>query len=63
MYLKTVKIQMMKYNLSGFLREEFMPIVGKISHKLCKEWHSVIDVHGKHFGKDKTMDETWLLES
>ncbi|EAH3459206.1 endonuclease III domain-containing protein, partial [Listeria monocytogenes] len=29
---------------------------------LCKEWHSVIDVHGKHFGKDKAMDESWLLE-
>lgn len=54
---------MMKYDLAGVLREEFMPIVGKISHKLCKEWHSIIDVHGKHFGKEKTMDETWLLES
>ncbi|MBF2502290.1 endonuclease III domain-containing protein [Listeria marthii] len=52
-----------EYKTYEQMREEFMPIVGKISHKLCKEWHSVIDVHGKYFGKDKTMDETWLLES
>ncbi|MBC1543168.1 endonuclease III domain-containing protein [Listeria cossartiae] len=52
-----------EYTTYEQMREEFMPIVGKISHKLCKEWHSVIDVHGKHFGKNKTMDETWLLES
>ncbi|MBF2518685.1 endonuclease III domain-containing protein [Listeria marthii] len=52
-----------EYKTYEQMREEFMPIVGKISHKLCKEWHSVIDVHGKYFCKDKTMDETWLLES
>lgn len=52
-----------EYNSYEQMREEFMPITENISHKLCKEWHSVIDVHGKHFGKDKEMDESWLLES
>ncbi|EAE8346347.1 endonuclease III domain-containing protein [Listeria monocytogenes] len=51
-----------EYKTYEQMREEFMPITENIPHKLCKEWHSVIDVHGKHFGKDKGMDESWLLE-
>ncbi|EHP7885078.1 endonuclease III domain-containing protein [Listeria monocytogenes] len=51
-----------EYKTYEQMREEFMPITENIPHKLCKEWHSVIDVHGKHFGKDKAMDESWLLE-
>ncbi|HCW3272983.1 TPA: endonuclease III domain-containing protein [Listeria monocytogenes] len=52
-----------EYKTYEQMREEFMPIIENISHKLCKEWHSVIDVHGKYFGKDKSMNESWLLES
>ncbi|EAK9280083.1 endonuclease III domain-containing protein [Listeria monocytogenes] len=52
-----------EYKTYEQMREEFMPIIENISHKLCKEWHSVIDVHGKYFGKDKSMNEYWLLES
>ncbi|EAC2498537.1 endonuclease III domain-containing protein [Listeria monocytogenes] len=52
-----------EYTTYAQMRDEFMPIIENIPHKLCKEWHSVIDVHGKHFGKDKSMNEAWLLES
>ncbi|EPT6797933.1 endonuclease III domain-containing protein [Listeria innocua] len=52
-----------EYKTYEQMREEFMPITENVPHKLCKEWHSVIDVHGKHFGKDKSMNESWLIES
>ncbi|EAD0634409.1 endonuclease III domain-containing protein [Listeria monocytogenes] len=52
-----------EYATYAQMRDEFMPITKNIPHKLCKEWHSAIDVHGKHFGKDKSMNEAWLLES
>ncbi|MGX7244942.1 endonuclease III domain-containing protein [Enterococcus quebecensis] len=42
------------------MRKDFIHLTESIPHKLCKEWHAVIDVHGKHFNKDKTMDETFL---
>lgn len=43
--------------------DEFMLIIENILYKLCKEWYLVIDVYGKYFGKDKSMNEFWLLES
>lgn len=36
-------------------------LVEGIPHKLCKEWHACIDVHGKHFRRHKDMDESWLF--
>ena len=44
------------------MRPAVQHLVADIPHQLCKEWHAVIDVHGKHFGKNKMMDETWLLK-
>ncbi|WP_339183932.1 endonuclease III domain-containing protein [Oceanobacillus sp. FSL W7-1293] len=52
-----------EYKTYEQMRGEFMPIVKDIPHKLCKEWHAVIDVHGKHYGKNKGMEESWLLGS
>ncbi|WP_086444026.1 endonuclease III domain-containing protein [Candidatus Enterococcus lemimoniae] len=43
------------------MRKEFIYLTESISHELCKEWHAAIDVHGKHFNKDKKMDETFLI--
>lgn len=43
------------------LQADFKEIVNQVPNEVCREWHAVIDVHGKHFGKDKTMDESWLL--
>ncbi|WP_086312056.1 hypothetical protein A5821_003316 [Enterococcus sp. 7F3_DIV0205] len=42
------------------MRKDFMHLTESIPHDLCKEWHAAIDVHGKHFNKDKNMDETFL---
>lgn len=42
------------------MRKDFIHLTERIPHELCKEWHATIDVHGKHFGKDKNMDETFL---
>lgn len=43
------------------MRKDFIQLTEGIPHDLCKEWHAAIDVHGKHFGKDKNMDETFLI--
>ncbi|EOH99938.1 hypothetical protein UAW_00338 [Enterococcus haemoperoxidus ATCC BAA-382] len=43
------------------MRKDFIHLTEEIPHDLCKEWHAVIDVHGKHFGKDKNMDESFLI--
>ncbi|MGM0124905.1 hypothetical protein IGI37_002299 [Enterococcus sp. AZ194] len=44
------------------MRKEFDHLVENVPHDLCKEWHAAVDVHGKHFNANKTMDETWLLQ-
>lgn len=36
-------------------------LVEGIPHKMCKEWHACIDVHGKHFRRQPDMDESWLF--
>ncbi|MGM0219817.1 endonuclease III domain-containing protein [Enterococcus sp. AZ126] len=43
------------------MRKDFIHLTESIPHDLCKEWHAVIDVHGKHFNKDKNMDESFLI--
>ncbi|MFD1902255.1 endonuclease III domain-containing protein [Enterococcus termitis] len=43
------------------MRKEFNHLTEQIPHQLCKEWHAAIDVHGKHFSKNKKMDESFLL--
>ncbi|MEI5993209.1 endonuclease III domain-containing protein [Candidatus Enterococcus mansonii] len=43
------------------MRKDFIHLTESIPYKLCKEWHAVIDVHGKHFNKDKNMDESFLI--
>lgn len=44
------------------MRKEFNHLAGLVPHSLCKEWHAVIDLHGKFFGKDKNLDESWLVK-
>jgi endonuclease-3 related protein len=45
------------------MRQNFNQLVQKIPHDLCKEWHAVIDVHGKAYSASKgSLDESWLIE-
>ncbi|MGM0523176.1 MAG: endonuclease III domain-containing protein [Bacillota bacterium] len=44
------------------MRQYCEPLVENISLKQCKEWHAAIDVHGKVFRQNPTMDESWLLD-
>lgn len=50
-----------EYKTYRELQADFKEIVEQVPNEVCREWHAVIDVHGKHFGKDKTIDESWLL--
>lgn len=43
------------------LRREFIHLAEQVPVKLCKEWHAVIDVHGKEYRKQKNLDESWLF--
>ncbi|ALS01502.1 DNA repair protein [Enterococcus silesiacus] len=42
------------------MRKDFIHLTEGVPHDLCREWHAAIDVHGKHFNKDKNMDESFL---
>lgn len=45
------------------MKQEIQPIVEQISVGELKEWHAVIDEHGKNFRRSKgQIDEAWLLE-
>lgn len=44
------------------MRQHYQPLVENINLKQCKEWHAAIDVHGKVFRQNPTMDESWLLD-
>lgn len=50
-----------EYKTYAAMRKEFIHLVDGIPHDLCKEWHAAIDVHGKHFSRNKMMDESFLL--
>ncbi|MGG5318823.1 hypothetical protein IGI49_004072 [Enterococcus sp. AZ071] len=44
------------------MRNALLPIPEEISWELCREWHAVIDIHGKHYRKQPNMDESWLIK-
>lgn len=43
------------------LQQDFREIVQTVSNEECRQWHAVIDVHGKVFGKNQQLDERWLI--
>ena len=43
------------------MQKDFCHLVDNIPLKLCKEWHAVIDVHGKHVNANIALDERYLL--
>ncbi|EDP68180.1 hypothetical protein CAT7_11385 [Carnobacterium sp. AT7] len=43
------------------MHKEFNHLTKQIPYDLCKEWHAAIDLHGKKYGKNKELDETWLF--
>ena len=50
------------YKTYAKMHRETLNLTDNISIKQCKEWHSSIDEHGKVFGKNPDIDETWLIE-
>lgn len=50
-----------EYQTYAQLQKVMNPIASQVSLLTCKEWHAVIDEHGKVFGKNKQLDESWLL--
>lgn len=50
-----------KYKNYSELKKDFGHLAENVSHKLCKEWHAAIDVHGKQFNKN--VEESWLINS
>ena len=45
------------------MRKALDGLVDTVPNDICREWHAVIDEHGKVFGKEKeALDETWLLD-
>lgn len=42
------------------MRKAMMPLVEGVDQKLCREWHAVIDEHGKLLGRNRDLDESWL---
>lgn len=51
-----------EYKTYAQMRKDFNHLVKSIPHELCKEWHAVIDVHGKAYGRSgNTLDESWLF--
>ena len=50
-----------EYKTYPAMRKVVNPLVEGMPHKLCKEWHAAIDVHGKVFGANKQLDESWLF--
>jgi endonuclease-3 related protein len=50
-----------EYQTYAQLQKVMNPIASQVSLLTCKEWHAVIDEHGKAFGKNKQLDESWLL--
>lgn len=43
------------------LRAALQPLAESQPYETVREWHAVIDEHGKQFRRDSTMDEGWLL--
>lgn len=43
------------------MQVDFTGAAEKVPLNLCREWHAVIDEHGKAFRKNKNLDESWLL--
>lgn len=43
------------------MHKEFNHLAEQVTHDVCKEWHAAIDLHGKQYGKNKNLDESWLL--
>lgn len=53
-----------EYQTYAHMRKEFNPITKGVPHELCKEWHAVIDVHGKAYRMTQgELDESWLRNS
>lgn len=44
------------------MRRDFQELTQEVPNEICREWHAVIDVHGKAFRKNKDLDESWLLQ-
>lgn len=50
------------YHTYQEMQVDFNPLVNEVSLEMCKEWHAVIDVHGKAFRQNKSLDESWLVK-
>lgn len=55
------RLEFGKYEKYDQMRDEFEPLVATVSQHDAREWHAVIDEHGKQFRRDQKMDESWLL--
>jgi len=53
-----------EYKTYAQLKRDFNHLTKDIPHELCKEWHAVIDEHGKAYRKSgNTLNESWLLQT
>ncbi|MHC9537819.1 endonuclease III domain-containing protein [Dellaglioa sp. BT-FLS60] len=50
-----------EYKTYAKMQADFTSAAEKVPLNLCREWHAVIDEHGKAFRKDKDLDESWLI--
>lgn len=42
--------------------QAFQPVAEQQSFETCREWHAVIDEHGKAYRRDEVLDESWLVD-
>lgn len=51
-----------KFDKYADLSEAVQPLLPQTNWVTVREWHAVIDEHGKQFRQHPQMDESWLLE-
>ncbi len=42
------------------MQQEFDTLAAQQSFATCREWHAVIDEHGKAYRRDEALDESWI---
>lgn len=55
------RLQLGEFKSYAELSQAAQPLLEEPDWPTVREWHAVIDEHGKQFRKQPEMDETWLL--
>lgn len=54
------RVGMGPYHTYHQMQLDFAKVVENQSAQICREWHAVIDEHGKAVRRDQALDESWL---